>query len=328
MAPSLVRPKRHDVDAGVADHRGQVGAGGDEGVGDAGAVEVHEHPGGVGRVGHRTDLVRRVDRAELGRLADRHHPRLRVVLAAEPLEVGREVRRARACRRRAAPAARSRRRSGRGAASSTTMWAQSAQMTASHGCRTVARPTTLAPVPPQHGRASTGASNSSRRRSSMPGASTGRRRRRGRRRGSPRPARRAPRATRRRRCRWRRSPRGRGQVGHVVSGAAPTEAAGRILRSRPGAVKRVASGRRVGPARPRTGGRTRCRSGGGPEDGDRPRGEVDEHQLPVDAVAGDTDRAPDPDVDHRADGVARARGGRPRRRPRPSRGCRGRRCRR
>jgi hypothetical protein len=48
-------------------------------------------------------------------------------------------------------------------ASSVTMWAESVQTTASHGCRTDASPTTLAPVPPQHMTTSTGASKAARR---------------------------------------------------------------------------------------------------------------------------------------------------------------------
>ena len=46
--------------------------------------------------------------------------------------------------------------------SSTTMWALSVAITPSHGWITEAMPTTLAPVPPQHGRLTTGASNCSR----------------------------------------------------------------------------------------------------------------------------------------------------------------------
>ena len=54
---------------------------------DAGTVEVHAHSVGVGAVTEVGDLVGRVDGAHLGRLADRHHGRLRVVLAVEPRDV-------------------------------------------------------------------------------------------------------------------------------------------------------------------------------------------------------------------------------------------------
>jgi len=43
---------------------------------------LQQHPELMGALGERADLGRRVDRAELGRLPNRDHPRLDVVLVA------------------------------------------------------------------------------------------------------------------------------------------------------------------------------------------------------------------------------------------------------
>ena len=64
------------------------------GVGEAGAVDVEEHPARVGGLGERRDLGERVDGAELGRLGQiETSARLDVVLVAAPrvpaAEVGR-----------------------------------------------------------------------------------------------------------------------------------------------------------------------------------------------------------------------------------------------
>jgi hypothetical protein len=161
------------VDAGVDRERPQgLGRAAERGggVGDPGAVEVHEHPERVRLVAQRGDLVGAVEGSEFGRLGDRHDPGLDVVLdAAAPAT-------STSCSGTSLAPGDSRSislvastRSG-APVSSTAMWAQSVQTMPwwppGSDDISVASAMTLAPVPLNASRVVTSVPNRSRKRAS------------------------------------------------------------------------------------------------------------------------------------------------------------------
>jgi hypothetical protein len=80
--PVLRAAEAQDVDPGIRREGPQRQVEGGGGVREARAVEVQAHAARVRVVGEGTDLLGRVESAELGRLRDRHDERLRAVLVA------------------------------------------------------------------------------------------------------------------------------------------------------------------------------------------------------------------------------------------------------